>query len=177
MDHYYPQKLKQQFFVTPDRKNILPFPFTIDTKTYFIYKYNELDETFNFYTRLPRLNIDMDGFPVIIQDNFTIPNLLQPCLLNDNDEILLNMVPLYTIPVSENRQPPEKPKMIDSFTLTKKVKSKFYRLENMDTCCICLENKILYYNINCQRPHPCCMDCWKRNNQTTCPTCRKNIYS
>lgn len=173
---YYPVQLTSTYINEIARTFNFPYPYVLDPKTFFIYKYNEDDQTFDFYSRYSDLLIGYDSCPIPTRLDFTGIDLSRPCILNSNDNKLLDIVCLYGIPVSETRRAPRKKIVQDKFTLKRQVRSRFYRLENRDTCCICLENCVVYYSTSCERPHPCCRDCWEKNEQNTCPTCRKNLY-
>jgi hypothetical protein len=75
------------------------------------------------------------------------------------------------IPVEHKAEPEP-----DTFNLQRQVECKFYRLENEDTCIVCLEKCNVYYTETCEKPHFCCQNCWKTNLQNRCPVCRINIY-
>lgn len=163
-DEYYPENLETTFTEINNRIE-LPYPFAIDTRTKFLYKYDEITKTFDFY-RIYKHGCDIKNL-----ENQPLSEYLQ---------FILNIINLYGLNVSQQRQPPTEHKAEpepDTFNLQRQVECKFYRLENKDTCIVCLEKCNVYYTETCEKPHLCCQNCWKTNLQNRCPVCRINIYN
>ena len=162
-DEYYPENLDATFTDMHTRV-VLPYPYVIDTRTYFLYKYNERTRSFDFHKRY-RSGDTLESIETVSNHEY----------LN----LLLDTIVLRGLDVSPTRRPPVKPVIIepDTFNLQRQVECKFFRLEEQDTCVICLENCTVYYTNTCEKPHFCCQSCWKSNIQNICPVCRKNIYN
>jgi hypothetical protein len=154
------------------------YPFVVDTENNFAYKYDEESNTFDFYGTVNQQgDISQDINPYILK-LLQIINLygLQPEV-----DMEIPRPPRSEIPREEVKEEKEEVKeevkeVQQQFTLSFEVQCTFYNLGE-DTCTICDERKQLYYSDICEKPHPCCKKCWKRNKQITCPFCRKTLYT
>ena len=179
---YYPKKLLCFMFpVTFGRARYYPYPFVVDESTNFAYKYNEVSNVFDFYGVLQGLAKDITS-----NVGPYVTKLLEVVNLRGIRPVHGLHIPNRTVEgeesdsdsdseADEKEEKKEGKNNDQSFTLCYQVESRFF-LYKEDKCSICYENRLLYYSAICDKPHPCCKDCWKSNKQNHCPFCRKILY-
>ena len=177
---FFPKNLST-FFVDPNSQEgikKMKYPYVVDTETDFVYKHDKETDTFDFYGILKgidrTISQDINNYMIKlleIIDIYNIPsskiNLIRKRSI-PLPRSIANINRILSIPYRDDEK---------TFKITYKVESQFFKMQKQDICSICYEKKSVYYSKVCEKPHPCCKECWKSNKQNTCPFCRKALYN